>query len=315
MRFFNLFLISLVLIGFSHIAAGNQKPQEMPLWIDMPPGNADVELTEKVTERGNESQPDRSLSDITHPSISIHMPPGDKGIGSAIVICPGGGYSRVVIDKEGHDVARWLVSFGVSGIVLKYRNPTNSSGYVGETLPHLDARRALRLVRANAQKWNINPDKVGIMGFSAGGHLASTVATHRDPKLLPLESPSDPVNMFNPIPNFVLLIYPVITLDTNLGHSGSRFNLLGKNPSLQSIQKYSNHLHVSSQSPPAFLVHTRDDGVSFLNSQLYHKACLKAGISSTFHLYQSGGHGYGIRHSNNPVHNWISHAQIWLTSQ
>jgi len=215
--------------------------------------------------------------------ITVYKPEKGKGNGAAIVICPGGGYGGLAIEPEGHGIARWLNRHGIAGIVLEYRMPAGRPH-----VPLLDAQRALRTVRSNAKDWGIDSAKIGIMGFSAGGHLASTAGTHfddGDPKA------DDPIERVGCRPDFMVLIYPVITMGEKT-HGGSRNNLLGKNPDAKLVTLFSNEKQVTPQTPPAFLAHAKDDGVVVPdNSKAFSDALQAQKIKVKYLELASGGHG------------------------
>ncbi|MGB0598626.1 MAG: alpha/beta hydrolase [Rubripirellula sp.] len=222
-------------------------------------------------------------------AITLHRPA--KPNGTAVVICPGGGYGMLVAGPEGHGVAKWLNENGITGIVLEYELPRGRS-----QVPLADAQQALRLVRANAKAWSVDPQRVGIMGFSAGGHLASTAGTHYRPKAAvdseaAVDAAGIPLSSNSCRPDFMVLIYPVITMGGQT-HQGSRRNLLGSNPSSQLIIEFSNEQQVTSDTPPAFLVHAKDDHVVVPgNSEMFHAALKKHGVDTHYLELPSGGHG------------------------
>ena len=213
--------------------------------------------------------------------ITLHRPARPNG--TAIVICPGGGYGGLVTDAEGHGIAKWLNSHGITGVVLEYRLPKGRS-----FVPLLDAQRALRTVRFNAKGWNIDPARIGIMGFSAGGHLASTAGTHfddGDPKA------ADAIDRLGCRPDFMILVYPVVTMSDST-HSGSRTNLLGKEPSPKLVELFSNEKQVTDRTPPAFLAHAVDDKpVPPENSRFFYAALQAHKVPSQYVELPSGGHG------------------------
>jgi len=219
------------------------------------------------------------------PSISIHLPPSGKANGTAVVICPGGGYGALMMSYEGHDIARWLNSQGITGIVLKYR----VSPY-RHPAPLQDSQRAIRIVRARAEKLGIDPTRIGIMGFSAGGHLAATVGTHfdvGDPKA------TDPVDRMSCRPDFLVLVYPVISMGPK-GHAGSTANLLGKAPSAALIDLLSNEKQVTDKTPPTFLAHAKTDQmVPSENSALFAAACKSHNVPFEYFELERGAHGLG----------------------
>lgn len=213
--------------------------------------------------------------------LTLHRPKEPNG--AAIVICPGGGYGGLVTGGEGHGIARWLSSHGIAGLVLEYRLPRGRP-YV----PLLDAQRAIRMARANAKEWKIDPSKVGIIGFSAGGHLASTAATHFDSGV---KQSKDPVTRQSSRPDFAILVYPVVTMDKTT-HGGSRRNLLGNNPSDELIELFSNQKQVTAESSPTFLTHAMDDRVvDPENSQAFHDALVAHKVATEYLKLPSGGHG------------------------
>ncbi len=213
--------------------------------------------------------------------ITLHRP--EKPNGTAIVICPGGGYGGLVTGPEGHGIAAWLNRHGITGVVLEYRLPAGRAH-----VPLFDAQRAIRTVRANATAWSLDPTRIGIMGFSAGGHLASTAGTHFDAGE---PDSADPVQRVSCRPDFLILVYPVITMGAK-GHAGSRNNLLGKNPEARLVDLFSNEKQVTDKTPPAFLAHARDDKpVPPENSQMFHDALKAHKIPAHYLELPSGGHG------------------------
>lgn len=214
--------------------------------------------------------------DIEQPSLRVFLPAPELATGRAVVACPGGGYSGLAVGHEGYDWAPYFNKQGIALIVLKYRMPKGD-----RTLPISDAEAAMKMVRDSADVWNLNPNDIGIMGSSAGGHLASTIATHAPKELRP---------------NFQILFYPVITMDKSYTHMGSHDNLLGKDASAELEKEFSNELHVTKETPRAFIVYSDDDrGVPPANGVNYYLALNKAGVPSVLHIYPSGGHGWGIR--------------------
>ena len=238
-------------------------PPKLPLWPDKAPDGS-----------GGWVSPENS-------GLTIH--PAAKPNGMAVVICPGGGYGGVVVGPEGHGIARWLNRHGILGAVLEYRLPAGRP-----RVPLLDTQQAIRTVRLNARQWKVDPKRVGIIGFSAGGHLAATASTRFD-----LGQPDVPHTLAGQScrPDFTILVYPVITFGERT-HSGSRDNLLGKHPSLELIERFSCERQVTPQTPPAFLAHAVDDrAVGIENSRLYHAALRAQGISSKLIELPEGGHG------------------------
>lgn len=246
------------------------------------------------------------IKNIRKPTLTAYLPPKEKATGTAVVICPGGGYAIVAAEHEGHAVARKFTEQGIAAFVLKYRLPDPKTSTLPEVAPLEDAQQALRLVRENAQDWNITPGKVGIMGFSAGGHVASTAGTHfqkayiEKPKAVSLR------------PDFMLLIYPVISADKAIAHQGSFTNLLGKGASSEKLEEFSNEKQVSPQTPPTFLVHAADDkGVPVQNSIAFYEALLAHQVPAELHVYQNGGHGFGLQNPTTPDV-WFERCLNWL---
>lgn len=227
------------------------------------------------------------ISGVTIPSMDTYIVPKEKASGAAVLICPGGGYGILAASHEGSDLAKWFNERGISAFVLKYRLPNPKGMTHQHEVPLMDAMQAMKLIRESATKWNINSDKIGVMGFSAGGHLAATLSTHYSmgPKASDMSKP-----------NFSILLYPVISFESDIAHGGSRDNLLGAEKSDELIKYYSNELQVSAKTPPAFLVHSMNDGgVPVENSFRYALALNKLKIPAELHAYPLGGHGYGLR--------------------
>ena len=239
------------------------------------------------------------------PTLSVFQPSADKANGTAIIICPGGGYAGLA-PHEGKPVAQWLNGIGVTGFVLKYR--------LGPRYHHPammnDVNRAVRMVRAHAEQWKINPDRIGVLGFSAGGHLTSTAVTHfdaGDPKA------SDPVERVSSRPDFGVLIYPVITLEGPVAHMGSRRNLLGDNPSPLLVESLSNQTQVTENTPPCFLVHTSTDtGVPFENSLLFAEALHRHKVPVELHVFDHGPHGFGLGANDPVLRQWPELCAKWM---
>lgn len=244
---------------------------------------------------------------VTEPTLHMYPAPAENATGTAVIICPGGSYWGLAISHEGAAVARWLNSLGITAFVLNYRLPHDDIMVDKSVGPLQDAQKAIRLVRQHAKEWGIHSDKIGIMGFSAGGHLASTLSTHFNEKVY------EPSDVTSARPDFSLLIYPVISMDERTTHKGSRMNLLGGNPPADRVKFFSNELQVNNETPPAFLVHSIDDGtVPVQNSIGYALALQKHHIPSELHIYQSGGHGYGLGRSGNTESTWPDACRKWL---
>lgn len=245
------------------------------------------------------------LRNVTEAEMYVYLPAKDKNTGAAVVICPGGGYQILAMDHEGYNIANWLAERGVAGIVLKYRMPNGH-----HQIPSGDARRAIRTVRAYAKEWGINPAKVGIAGSSAGGHLASTVGTRFDPGN---SEAVDPVERYSSRPDFMLLLYPAISFNEEFGHMGSRRNLIGDGNNWEMVQQYSNELHITSDTPPTFLILADDDKTVVPRNSIEFYAALKAhNIPAEMHIFQKGGHGFGMRNNNIPADSWPELFMDWL---
>ena len=239
------------------------------------------------------------------PTITPFPAPKETATGAAIVICPGGGYAHLADVKEGSDVAKWLNSIGITAFVLKYRLGMRYH----QPNPLLDAARALRTVRARVKEWNLDSNRIGILGFSAGGHLASTLGTHFDSGK---PDAKDEIERASSRPDLMILIYPVITMG-DLTHKGSQINLLGENPTPELVKLYSNELQVTKDTPPTFLVHTMTDPtVPVENSLMFAAALRKANVPFEFHLYEQGPHGFGLAPTNPILATWTERCADWL---
>jgi acetyl esterase/lipase len=243
-------------------------------------------------------------ADADKPGMWIYPPAGEPN-GAAIVICPGGGYFLHATDHEGVQPARYFNRMGVTAFVLRYRLTPYR-----HPVPLQDAQRALRYVRAHAEEFGIDPHRVGIMGFSAGGHLTSTAVTHFDSGDATAD---DVVDQQSSRPDFGILGYPVVSFTADFAHKGSAKNLLGENPTDEQLHELSNDEHVTSETPPVFLFHTAEDtGVPALNSVALFTACRKAGVPAELHIYQHGPHGVGLANEHPALSQWISQAGTWL---
>ena len=242
------------------------------------------------------------------PTVTVYLPAAVKANGAAVVICPGGGYGALARDHEGHQVARWLNALGVAGIILEYR--------LGPRYHHPiemhDAQRALRFTRAHAKEWNIDPERVGILGFSAGGHLASTAGTHFDAGTA---DAADPIDRLSCRPDFMILVYPVITLKGPYAHN--RINLLGKDADDSVVESLCNEKQVTPKTPPTFLVHTgADKGVPPENSILFYQALRKAKVPAELHIYEQGNHGLGLGTIKGlPFASWPERCAAWMSGR
>ena len=252
------------------------------------------------------------LTNVQTPDIAVYLPTKRFATGAAVVICPGGGYAGLAYDLEGTDIAKWLNTKGIAGIVLKYRLPISKNNSTPHLTPLMDAQRALRLVRANATKWNINSNQIGIMGFSAGGHLASTLLTHYDRGNA---TATDSIEQQSSRPDFGILIYPVISMSKPIMHAGSRNNLIGEKPDPALANSYSNELQVTKETPPTFLLHAMDDNaVPVENSLLFFQALKDKGVPGELHVFPKGGHGFGLATGKGALEGWTSLCADWIKS-
>ena len=269
---------------FSAFMSQAQQPAfDIDLWQNGLPNSNGIDKT----------QPFDDSKQHFKPAIRVFLPDAAKATGRAVVCCPGGGYSHLATDHEGYAWAPFFNERGIALIVLKYRMP-----HANADVPISDAKEALRVVRENAQKWNIDPRKVGIMGSSAGGHLASTVATHSDAQT---------------VPAFQILFYPVITFDYKYTHKGSRHGLIGEKATEEMADLYSNEKQVTSQTPPAIMLLSDDDTVvPSPNSVNYYLALKRSKVKATMHIYPSGGHGWGFRENFKYHKEMLADLSAWL---
>ena len=245
------------------------------------------------------------VRNVSEAEMYVYLPEKSVNTGAALVICPGGGYHIEAMDHEGHDMAKWLKSKGIAGIVLKYRLP-----YGHHEIPSGDARQAIRIVRNNATEWGIDPLKIGIAGSSAGGHLASTVGTRFD---YGDKNSKEEVMKMSCRPDFMLLLYPVITFREEFGHMGSRRNLIGEGNNWDLVRQYCNEMHVTPGTPPAFLVLADDDkGVVPRNSVEFYLALKDNEVPAEMHIFREGGHGFGMNRKGLSVDQWPELFYSWL---
>lgn len=250
------------------------------------------------------------ISKVQSPEIAVFLPSKKTATGQAVIICPGGGYAYLSYNWEGTDVAKLLNAKGIAAIVLKYRLPNSKSNITPNLSPLMDAKRAMRIVRANADKWNIKKNNIGIMGFSAGGHLASTLATHFDEGDM---QSRDSIEQQSSRPDFAVLIYPVISMTKKIMHTGSRNNLIGDHPDSTLSNLYSNELQVTKQTPPTFLLHATDDRtVPVENSLLFYQALRDNGVPAEMHIFPSGGHGFGLAIGKGALESWPELLVAWM---
>jgi acetyl esterase/lipase len=285
-------------------------PLDLDLYSGDPPGALISSEPDVLVEKAGD--PISRLTHVQKPGIRVFLPPKDTSTGAAVVICPGGAYRILAIDHEGYQIAEWLNSIGVAGIVCKYRVSDKVGNAYRHPVPLLDARQAIRLVRQHAAEWGIDRHRVGVLGFSAGGHLASTVLTLFD-QPLPGEDPAVHARMDHK-PDFGVLVYPVISLIESFGHRGSADALLGKDATDEQRRALSSDLHVTARTPPTFLVSAQDDkGVPPLNAMSFYRAMCEQGVPGELHVWDKGGHGFGILPGRGDVvTEWPARLEKWL---
>jgi len=281
-----------VLGGSMPLAAWAAEPEELKLWPGEVPGEADFQ-----PPAGKPAPPRNDgitrLALVTEPTMAVLRAPADKANGAAVLICPGGGYHILAWDLEGTEIAAWLNSLGVTAVVLKYRVPRRDKD-VPHTAPLQDAQRALRLVRQNAAQWNVDPQRIGVLGFSAGGHLTVMTGTHWDDPTYPKQDAADDLSCR---PDFLIPIYPAYLADE-------------KQPG-----PLSPLVRVTKETPPTFIAVTHDDALRGLNAAQFYIELKKANVPAELHIYTKGGHGYGLRPSDNPVSSWPQRCADWLRTQ
>ncbi len=283
-----LILLTALLVTTPLVAQrGGKPPERIKLWSGDAPGAI--------------GQQDEDI-----PTLDLYLVPIERAVGTAVVVCPGGGYRALAMDHEGEQIARWWNSLGVSAFVLKYR--------LGPKYHHPvelgDAQRALRWVRSRAEQYGVQPDRIGIMGFSAGGHLASSAATLFDKGQA---AAADPIDRLSSRPDFAVLVYPVISMTTEYVHQGSKNNLLGENPDPALAEHLSTELQVTPETPPVFLFHTNEDTtVPAENSVLFYLALRRAKVPAELHIYERGSHGVGLAWSDAVLSSWPARLADWM---
>ena len=281
---------TLIALSITLYLAKADAPKVELLWPDGAPGAKGAEAADK-------------------PTLTISLPPADKASGAAVVICPGGGYGFLAVDHEGKQIAEWLNQRGIAAFMLKYRIAPRYR----HPAPLQDAQRALRTVRARAKEWNVDPKRIGTWGFSAGGHLASTAGTHFDDGRPDADEPIDRASCR---PDFLILAYPVITMDASFTHMGSRVNLIGKNPDPMLVENLSNEKQVTEKAPPTFLFHTNaDTAVLPENSVQFYLALRKAKVPAELHIYEKGPHGVGLAPQDPVLSTWKDLLAAWMRQQ
>lgn len=288
----------------AHAADWPAPPATIPLWPEgvpqgRPNGRAGLEPERFVDGR---------ISRVAEPTLTVYPAAVDRANGSAVIICPGGGYERLAIVREGEQHARWLSSLGVTAFVLKYRMRE-----FGHPAPLQDVLRAVRLVRAQAVDYHLRPDRIGVMGSSAGGHLAASAGTLFDH---PLGRTGAALDAVSARPDFLMLMYPVIALDGPAAHGGSRAALLGPSPSAAEVELMSVARQVTPRTPPTLLIHTQDDAaVPVENSILFYRALTRAKVPAEMHLFEHGEHGMGMRSNLGNASTWPRRAEEWLRAR
>jgi acetyl esterase/lipase len=277
-----------------------RQPAPVPIWPEGVPG--------AIKDGGPETLTEGLVRNVHEPSITAFLPPASRANGTAVVVCPGGGYTVLAIDKEGTAVAQWLNTLGISAFVLKYRLKE-----YGHPAPLRDVLRAIRLLRSDGQKWGIRPDRIGVIGFSAGGHLAASAATLFD---APEGRTGAPLDRVGGRPDFAILVYPVIVLTGPYAHAGSRRALVGDAPAPGLAESLSLETRVTKDTPPAFLVHGgTDTAVPPENSALFYLALRKAGVAAELHEYERGVHGFGLQPGHGPISSWPERCAEWLAAK
>jgi acetyl esterase/lipase len=277
--------------------------QVIPLYPDKIPNSRVVTNEEQRTANGDV---DSLTSNVSVPTLSVFLPPKGLANGTAVIICPGGGYHVLLTKREGSDAARAFAKLGVTAFVLKYRLPSDKTMLDKSIGPLQDAQQAIKIVRQNAKEWNVDPNKIGILGFSAGGHLAATAGTHFKN---PVVENGKGISLR---PDFMLLINPVISFTNKIGHIGSRDNLLGPSPTEEKIKLYSNELQVTAETPPAILIHSdADQVVPVANSMEFYRALKENKVSGELHIYAKGEHGFLTAPS---FDEWFGRCIFWMKS-
>ncbi|MDQ3178939.1 MAG: alpha/beta hydrolase [Acidobacteriota bacterium] len=294
-----LFLTAILLLFGLPLAVGAQN--FFPLWEKgKMPNSKGLELKDDIR--------DERIYQVSTPGFYAFFPSRQENKGAAILICPGGGYERLAYQISGTQLAKWLNTLGISAFVLNYRLPNSPDLKQREIAPLQDAQRSMRIIRANAEKWQIKTDKIGVLGTSAGGHLAANLGTATED----VAKMGDELDKFSFAPNFMILISPVITFG-EYAHAGSRKNLLGENPSKELIEKYSLEKQVMPATPPAFLVHAFDDkAVNVRNSLIFYNALLDKNISASLHIFPNGGHAIALRNNPGSTETWTTLCEMWL---
>ncbi len=295
----------------SPFAAAAGEPETWPLWED-PPGEQATPTVQTVTERSEhpEELRDRIVTGVTEPRLALF----DSGVegAPAVIMIPGGAYRRVVLDKEGYETAEWFAARGVTAFVLLYRLP-GDTWTAGPDTPLQDTQRAVRWVRHNAGDFGVDPGRVGVVGFSAGGHATAALVTRFDDRVY---APVDAADRLSARPDFAALVYPVVSMRDGLAHELSREKLLGADFTAEDVARHSPERHVPRNAPPTLLIHSVDDAsVPVGNSLAFHAALLEAGVPAELHVFSEGGHGFGLRYTDGlPVAVWPELLERWMWS-
>lgn len=294
MRYWIIFLLFLA----SNIALAQEF---IPLWpVGKMPNSKGLKM--------KDSMANERIYQVGTPGFYAFFPSSTENKGAAVVICPGGGYERLAYIISGTQLAKWFNTIGISAFVLNYRLPNAPDLKQRDLGPLQDAQRAIKLIRANAVKWGVNPNKIGIQGSSAGGHLAALAST----AITDFSAIGDEFDRLSALPNFSILVSPVIDMG-EFAHKGSRKNLLGENPSKALIEKYSLHLQVTNATAPTFLVHAfNDKSVSANNSLLFYQALLNKNVPSSLHIFPQGGHAIALRNNPGSTNSWTALCEKWL---
>ncbi len=296
----------LILLFLANTFSAFSQNLEIPLWENIPGAIKSNDYKEEITK--DDDGVIKGFSKVSQPTLTVFLADQSSSNGTAVIICPGGGYLHLAINKEGYKIAKWFNSFGISAFVLKYRMPSDLIMKDKTIGPLQDAQEAIRMVRNNASKWHLDPNKIGIMGFSAGGHLAATVSTQYAEKVY------DSKDEVSARPDFSILIYPVISMQDGITHSGSKKYLLGENVNSEMTERFSNEKRVEDKTPKAFLVHATDDkAVPVENSINYYLALKQHNIPVEMHIYENGGHGFGLGIKETNI-NWTKACEKWMAA-
>lgn len=291
-------------------SSNSQEPPVINVWENEFPESKAFTGEEKVDDRATGEATDIWVGGVSKPTLTVIAPSEFERNGTAVVICPGGGYGGLSFEKEGTEMAKFLNQYGITCFVLKYRH---GGGVHQHPVPLSDVQRALRVVRSQADQWKVEPNRIGVLGFSAGGHLASSVGTHFDAGD---NKASDLVDKQSCRPDFMVLIYPVISMDAKITHAGSLKNLLGEKPDPSLVELMSNDLQVTAVTPPTFIAHASDDqAVPVENALRFYRALIEHKVPAELHVFAEGGHGFGMRRKDKPVVEWPNLLVNWLRSR